>query len=173
MEPRAQPLGLLESKGQLLLGCLLLLPVTWSDVTLWLTTCSLTTFDICQWVPNSFPFIQPPYSAWRNASPSQKWLCKGEWRKTRAPKTRRPFVLDVPSQCEPSVGAFLDCLSWWTFGLCVRLSLNCLWVSFFLLLPLSFLYSCNWNSYLPAVRCSEGFVLENSKKPFLFRRWEE
>lgn len=40
------------------------------------------------------------------------------------------------------------------------LLLNCLSVSFFLLLPLSFLYSCNWNSYLPAVRCSEGFMLE-------------
>lgn len=31
---RAQPLGLLEPKGQLLLGLLLLLPITQSDVTL-------------------------------------------------------------------------------------------------------------------------------------------
>lgn len=154
---RAQPLGLLEPKGQLLLGLLLLLPITQSDVTLWLTTCSLTTFDICQWVPHSFPFIQPPYSAWWIASPSQKRFCKRGWQKISAPKTRRPFVLGVLSWRVPSVVAFLDRLSSWTFGLCVCWSTAELFVCA-ILSPSSLVssYSCCWNSHLPAFRCSEG-----------------
>ena len=67
--------------------------------------------------PEFFPLYSATIFSLAKCLTFSKVVMQGRLTENQGPKTRRPFVLDVPSQCEPSVGAFLDRLSWWTFGL--------------------------------------------------------
>lgn len=129
---------------------------------------------ICRWVPNSFPFAQPPYLAWRNASPSQKWFCKGVDRKSvplrnetfcvRCPFTMHAFSCGIsgpPVLVHFWTPPLLVCC--WIVGLCHSFSSS----SCILFIP-----ATGTSTFLLSKALKEC-ALENIKKPLSFRGWEK
>lgn len=137
-DPRAQPLGILEPKGQLIVKLASVHNTDWCHpLTHHLLSDNLWYLPVG---PEFFPLYSATIFSLAKCLSFSKVVLQGGQQKISAPKKFRPFVLGVPWQCMPAsrgISWLPQLVNFWT------LLLVCCWIVCIILSPpslVSFLF---------------------------------